>query len=59
MTAADAELDGTLDRQLVAPTVRAATAARRAGRARFVILGSYFAPPGPGPARMKTGPTGL
>jgi len=33
----------TLERELVAPTVRAAAAARRAGLARFVILGSYFA----------------
>lgn len=33
----------TLDRLLVAPTVRAAAAAHRAGAGRFVILGSYFA----------------
>lgn len=38
-----APVAATLDRLLVQPTVRAAAAARRAGLARFVILGSYFA----------------
>ena len=38
-----APVAATLARQPVAPTVRAAAAAHRAGLARFVILGSYFA----------------
>lgn len=38
-----APVPATLSRELVAPTARAAAAARRAGLARFVILGSYFA----------------
>lgn len=38
-----APVPATLERLLVAPTARAAAAARRVGASRFVILGSYFA----------------